>query len=95
MIQTEKYTKFPYTWLEALAGARCVESWRWASFLLWRKWKFPNDETVSVNNIALRKLRFTGQQKHNAITELEALGLVTTFGLDGIVSAVKLLQVSR
>jgi hypothetical protein len=87
----ESYVKVPGPWVDILQRATLVETWRLAMFILYRRWRFPKDETVTVNNVAMRSLGMTGQQKKNALAELETLGLVKIYGCDGIASAVELL----
>jgi hypothetical protein len=64
-----------------------------SAFLLYKRWRFPEDESVSVNNVLMRNLGFTGEDKRRALKELEGLRLIKPMGVDGIVSAVELLQI--
>jgi hypothetical protein len=90
---TMSYTKFPHVWIDALADAKHAATYRLALFLLYRNWRFPKDETVSVTNLATKNVQLTNQQKRDAIDELVSRGLIETFGSDGNIAAVKLLQI--
>jgi hypothetical protein len=87
------YTKVPKLWVDALSAAKNIETYRLALFLFYKRWRYPDDESVSVSNQLIRKLGLTGQQKSDALKELEGLGLIKTLGLDGIVSAVEMLKI--
>ena len=69
------FVKVPVLWVERLAGARRITTYRVALHLLYRSWK-TGSRTVGLSNAPLAAEGISRRAKWRALWELERLGLV-------------------
>jgi hypothetical protein len=72
----EQFVRVPWTWIEQLAKARYIATYRLALHLLYRHWK-SGGQPFTLSNGAVAEEGVTRRTKWRALCELEQLGLVT------------------
>jgi hypothetical protein len=70
------FIKVPWSWVERLAGARHVATYRVALHLLYQHWR-QGDRPILLANGMLRREGVAPGTKWRALRELEQLGLIT------------------
>lgn len=74
--QRRHFVKVPWVWVERLANARHIATYRVALHVLYRHWK-GNGLPFTLSNTAVADEGVTQWRKWDALRELEQLGLVT------------------
>jgi hypothetical protein len=72
----QHFVKVPWTWVERLAEARYVATYRLALYVLYRHWR-DNGKPFALANGDLKMGSTSRWQKWRALAELEKLGLIT------------------
>jgi hypothetical protein len=75
-IRHEHFVKVPWAWVERLAQAHCVVTYRVALHLLYRHWK-AHGHPISLANGVLQMEGVARTTKWRGLRELEQLGLIT------------------
>jgi hypothetical protein len=73
--ESRHFVKMPVLWVERLAEARHIASYRIALHLLYQTWK-TGRQSVELPNASLATLGISRRSKWRALGELERLGLV-------------------
>ena len=71
-----QFVKVPWSWIERLAGAHYIASYRVALHLLYQHWK-QGDRPILLANGMLRRDGVAPVTKWRALRELDQLGLIT------------------
>jgi hypothetical protein len=71
-----QFVKVPGIWVEKLARARCIATYRLALHVLYRHW-IGSGEPFTLSNGMTEMEGVTRWSKWRALTELEQLGLIT------------------
>jgi hypothetical protein len=74
--QRQHFVKVPWVWVERLAKARHIATYRVALHVLYRHWK-GDGLPFTLSNTAVADQGVTQWRKWDALRELEQLGLVT------------------
>ena len=74
--QRRHFVKVPWSWIERLAGAHYIASYRVALHLLYQHWKNGGQPILLANGM-LRREGVAPDTKWRALRELERLGLIT------------------
>jgi hypothetical protein len=72
----QHFVKVPWAWVERLAEARYVATYRLALYVLYRHWR-ANGKPFTLANGDLKMGNTSRWQKWRALAELEKLGLIT------------------
>jgi hypothetical protein len=70
----EHFVKVPWTWVERLMGARHKDAWPAAMVILYEHWRHKGKAFALSNSGPMADIH--RRQKHRALVELEALGLI-------------------
>jgi hypothetical protein len=70
------FVKVPWAWVEKLAEARYISTYRVALHVLYRDWE-THGEAFTLSNGALAMEGVSRRQKWRALEELEGLGLIS------------------
>jgi hypothetical protein len=74
--KSRHFVKVPVKWIDQLAKARHIATYRLALYLLYRSWR-AGGQMITVPNGALETEGVSRWQKWRALRELERLGLIT------------------
>ena len=72
----QHFVRVPWTWVEPLADAHHIATYRVALHLLYQHWK-TGGQTIALANGSLAMEGVTRRRKWEALGELERLGLIT------------------
>jgi hypothetical protein len=70
-----KFVKIPWSWVDALKGAKCVSSYRVAIYVVYEHWR-GGGRPVKLSNVALAEMGVSRELKRRALRELGGLGLI-------------------
>jgi hypothetical protein len=70
-----KFVKIPWSWVDALKGAKCVSAYRVAIYVTYEYWR-NGGRPVKLSNMALAEMGVSRGQKRRALGELSGLGLL-------------------